>query len=516
MVGPENCKPNRLSKIPRQYLLCFFSTIVWGVLAHGMTLFNKYSLYEDPSQLFGVGATYISGRWMLDILHRLEIFFLGGSYSLPLVNGLSTILYLAISACLVMWVLSVKKPAASIAIGGIMVTTPSITGTFGYMFTAPHYAFGTLLAVLGTALICRQRKWYRFVAGVILIACSVGIYQATIPIALCLLLLFFIKEVNIDDSFTWKKHFLHAGYIFASCISFVAVYFVANKLYLRLTNAQLIDYQGIDSMGQLPIGTYLRRGLYAYKQFLFPDQASSAFMYPNGMRFVYWAVLLVVAASSAVMLIRSAKEKAGKAILMAISLMAFPMAVNFIFVMCDPNGVHSLMVYSHVMVFIYGLWLADSLSVSIGRPVRYISTGICALVLLLSVLYVRFDNICYLKAELVQEQTISYCTTLVTQIKSVEGYTDGMPVAYINMQEKEDASVKDNSRLDSVKIIPYLDTSDMINNFSIRAFIENWCGFAPEVNYSSFANNPEFQQMPCYPDEGSIRIIDGVVVVKCK
>ena len=66
-----------LEKIPARYVLCFCSALLCGLLAHGMTLFNKYSLYEDPSQLFGVGATYISGRWMLDILYRLENFFLG-------------------------------------------------------------------------------------------------------------------------------------------------------------------------------------------------------------------------------------------------------------------------------------------------------------------------------------------------------------------------------------------------------------------------------------------------------
>ncbi len=40
--------------------------------------------------------------------------------------------------------------------------------------------------------------------------------------------------------------------------------------------------------------------------------------------------------------------------------------------------------------------------------------------------------------------------------------------------------------------------------------------FNIENAYTSFADHPEFQKMPCYPDEGSIRLIDGIIVVKCK
>lgn len=38
-----------------------------GVLAHGMTLFNKY-LFHDDATLFDIRATYSSGRWMLGFL----------------------------------------------------------------------------------------------------------------------------------------------------------------------------------------------------------------------------------------------------------------------------------------------------------------------------------------------------------------------------------------------------------------------------------------------------------------
>ena len=55
-----------------QYKYTLGSAFVMGVLSQGMGLFNKYSVHDDAMN-YGVGATYSSGRWMLDILEKAEI-----------------------------------------------------------------------------------------------------------------------------------------------------------------------------------------------------------------------------------------------------------------------------------------------------------------------------------------------------------------------------------------------------------------------------------------------------------
>ena len=46
-------------------------------------------------------------------------------------------------------------------------------------------------------------------------------------------------------------------------------------------------------------------------------------------------------------------------------------------------------------------------------------------------------------------------------------------------------------------------------------FLANWCGFQPEfADGRAAADWPEVQAMPCYPDDGSIRVIRDTVVVK--
>ena len=87
-------------------------------------------------------------------------------------------------------------------------------------------------------------------------------------------------------------------------------------------------------------------------------------------------------------------------------------------------------------------------------------------------------------------------------------------MAYVGFHNKDtDASLPDSPFPEDLSVIPYKDAWGIINGFAARSFIENWTGFAPEINYA-FASHPEVKEMPCYPDQGSIKVIDDVLVVK--
>ena len=57
------------------YKITFIFTFIWGIFAHGMALFNKYSFHDDMTNIYyGAGDTVSSGRWMLEIFNRVKIF----------------------------------------------------------------------------------------------------------------------------------------------------------------------------------------------------------------------------------------------------------------------------------------------------------------------------------------------------------------------------------------------------------------------------------------------------------
>ena len=82
-----------IKNMDRRYKIAFFSAFIIGIISQGMGLFNKFSVHDDPFYFSDVGATYTSGRWMLDILSIFEERFFGdGPYSLPAFNGFLAII----------------------------------------------------------------------------------------------------------------------------------------------------------------------------------------------------------------------------------------------------------------------------------------------------------------------------------------------------------------------------------------------------------------------------------------
>ena len=133
-----------------------------------------------------------------------------------------------------------------------------------------------------------------------------------------------------------------------------------------------------------------------------------------------------------------------------------------------------------------------------------------------AVIDVYFANSCYLKAEIRQKQTLNEMAVLVTRIKSVEHYKDEMPVAIV-ITGDTDSTRTEMHVFDDITIIPYGNwlTNPFNNKRNMLNSLSIWCGFSPEyVDPGRFAEMREVQEMPCYPDDGSIRIIDDTVVVK--
>ena len=147
------------SPIKKQYIWAVISTFFFGLISQGMGLFNKYSNHDDLHYFFTGGVTFISGRWMLYWIERLEKLFSGtGLFSLPLFNGFIVIICIAAGLCLLISLFKIRSAVLCILLAGIMVTIPVITCMFGYMFIAHYFGIALLLAVLGPYLILKYDK----------------------------------------------------------------------------------------------------------------------------------------------------------------------------------------------------------------------------------------------------------------------------------------------------------------------------------------------------------------------
>lgn len=515
---------NAVKKLDKRIWIVLFSSVCWGILAHGMALFNKYSVYDDNKYMFKIGATYSSGRWMLDLLGKIYLYLFGGGfYSLPLFNGAVTIMLIAVSAYLMIHILDIRQTGLCVAVTGIMIAFPVVTAILGYMFTAPYYMTSLLLATSGIWVANRKKSVLNFSAGIFLMACSIGVYQAFIPVMLSLVLLCFIRSLTADTTASLKSLVLSGLYLFSAVISGILLYFLINKFFLSYYDLTLNTYRNINTMGKESVLEYLSRIPVAYYRFLVTSDIRGTVsgvkdytsMYPFRLRHIYLLMLLFTALLSLRLIVRTFRKNFFRGFLLTLAVLMLPVAFNFIFIMCAADTVYTLMLYGQVMVFVYLMWLLDNSVFSICNLTRAVY-GIGAVMLLfISVSYCRYANINYLKGEYQQQRMISYFTVLITQIKSTPGYRDELPVVYINPKENKDTVVKELNNFELFNAPPYYGIYEGINDLFWIYFMNDWCAFSPELaDEEDFKDLPEVIEMPYYPDDGSIQIINDTVVVK--
>lgn len=504
-----------VKKIDIRYRLTFCSTLLCGLLAQGMGLFNKFSWHDDID-LFHVGSTTGLGRWMLDILSNLaETLFYDGQYSLPLFNGMASLVMIGLAACLIVAVLDIRSDWLCVFTGGVLAASPTVTGTFAFMFTLPYYMFAVLLGFAGVWLICRQGRRWPGLFGAACICCSVGIYQGYLPMLLCVLLFCLIGRAVRNTAMTAAALVKDAVWMGADVLLAMLFYFGMTNLMVKVQGVALSSYQGISEMGRSSPQEYMRRVLFAYKDFFRPDRDSNYSTYQGSIRYIYYFIVAVGLLLAVYMVVQAFRRDRGKAAVLALLFLLVPLAVNFIFVMAGVSGTSALMAYAQTMPFILFAWMLDTVELPWKPLFRVLKVGGTALLLAVNVMLFRYDNKCYLKAAFTQQRAISYFTTLVTRIKSAEGYRDELPVSFLNAGHITDASLQELEPLNNIERITYDGINTYVNDYVWDIFMDRWCGYRPQIiDGSDIAETPAVAAMPSYPDDGSVKVIGDRVVVK--
>ena len=502
-----------LGKISPRVRVTFLSALLCGLAAHGTGLMNKISYQDDIYNLFGFGATVTSGRWMLHILAWLEGLLFGtGNTSLPLFNGLVSLVCVGLAGGMLVHLMQIRRRVYCALLGCVMAVFPVLTALFAYMFTSHPYLIGMLMMTVSACLICREGPWWSRLAGILLGGASIGVYQAFLPLLPSVILMYDLKMLTRGEEKIGG--FLRRAGIQMLCVLGVLLfYFAANRFFLAKFQVELSSYMGIDQMGSMSVSSFLTRCGRAYREFFAPARDQATDMYPGSLRILHGLLMAAEGLLALRLVFVTGKRSGGKAVLMALLFALMPLACNLIFVMSEE--VHSLMVYGQVMQAVLAVWLLDQAEFRPVRARQAVSLAASLLLAVEGVMYIRFDNQCYLKDTFRQQQAFSYYTTLITQIKSLEGFDPEMELCVLNAWYTKDPTIYSLEELDFIHLNTYEGGSGDFMHMTREYFLQNWLGFKVRwYGGTELYSNPEVQAMPAYPAEGSIRIIDGVVVVK--
>lgn len=499
------------------YRITILSAIITGFVTHGFALVNPIhnpdDMYNQPT---GVGAGTTSGRWFLSILGSFFESF-GGTYNLPWLNGLLFLAFLAVASCLLVSTLEITHKFSATLIGAVMVVFPSVTSTMYYRFTSPYYGIAILLAVLAAWIYGRCR--FSWLISAICTALSLGIYQAYTPITIAIFVLCLIRKALSNNADFFR--IIRTGLCYCGTLILgVLIYAVCLKLMLTLSGSQLTDYKDINQMGSTLDPSLLPwLVMAAFTNFFQLTKADFYGLSFNPVTQKLYLFLIIISLAIVVYIQVRSVKKIGVGLLAILLCLTFPVAANFIIVM-SPYYLYTLMMHGLVIIPCFPLvaWeclhsqthLSDSIKCWVGR-------GIAIALSIIIALYAYETNIGYTSMYFSRHQTENYFNSLVTQVRMTEGFTADKKWAFLG---KINDPLLDNPWTSETRIGGSHATEELLRSYTRMSWIENYIGYKvplqDEEIIKSLILDEDVKNMPCWPDAGSIRVIDDTVVIKCE
>ena len=495
------------AKENRVPLLSAFS---FGFLAHMFAFTNKLLNHDEANSLFSKGGTVALGRWGLGALDSLF-----PNVSMPWIYGVLTIALLAVSACILIHVLELRSKWTQVLAAGFVLTFPSLTGTFGYMFTSSCYGVAFLLAAL-TVWLLQQKSWWHWLCALGCMVLSLSIYQAYISLTAGVLILVLMKAL-LDGEAAPSVFRRGIAYVVFLALA-LGVYFGATQVILKLKHIEMGSYAA-DSIAFNPLALPANM-LLAYRAFFRYFREGALGLIPTVLSRRLHLALLIFAAALLVLRLMEGKKDIFALLLLAVLIILLPLAINCMYLFAAEDSIHTLVLYGFVSVYLLVLMLADGcFSCPATRKwqemLRRLSLNAVAVLsagILLINVYIANES--YLTLHLRYENAYAFYTSLIADIKMMPEFTEGTRLAVIGTWDDPDFYTEN---LDFTNTLTGV-TGFKPDSYSKEAFLRCYLGFsipiASEEEQAEIAASPEYAEMPVYPYYGSLRKIGDVLVVK--
>lgn len=498
----------------------FVAAFAGGLLAHSYIYTNIIPNFDGISRVFDEQQMTVSGRWFL---HYASCLY--GYVQSPMIIGVLTMAFLALAAALVVNLLDIDNVLMAGLWGILSVLSPAIAYTNSYTFTVAAYGFAVLLAVQAVWLV-EKKGWYGLLGGCILLALSMGIYQVYVTTAITLsLYLVLIKTVRSEGG---------SGAAFVSGLKYVlflatgtGLYWLVLKIFLKVKDLRLLSYLGMNQLEQgypiKQIGQILKDTYQEVVKYFFYHSKGSY----DGVMIRTTAVILLIACfvialvKQITQIIKGNQpQKTMRIIILFCAILLLPLGANFGKIMSPYSATSPSMKYTYVYLCLLPVTLRGK-----GRspnPVDGILRkcylrGFAIAAILLSFQFWQQDNTLYTMLDQAHRATLSFVTNVVGRIESCPGYSMGMPVVIVGgyPADRYNTTIEaydwvGNETFQASSVIPL--------NKHIYYYMNDWINVpieepAREV-FEEVAGSDYFQQMPRYPDDGSVIIRDGRVIVK--
>ena len=508
-------------------LFSLMATFMWGLAAHGYgflhSSFTHDSLTEFNGALFGNHFKLTSGRFISPIYRAV----MRTPLTLPWMIGLLALLWIGLSVFLLVKIFRMDSKVLVALTAGILsvnLTVSATAATFLHDFDCDMFAL--LCTVLAVYLWrSHPRGW---ILGAPFVMFSLAIYQSYITVSISLAMFVCILRLLDGDSFqdVFKDGLKAIGMLLLGGV----LYGIGLKAAQRLTHISLSsgNYNSLDKALELDWNTFVSLFQESYTKF-YSRLVNAISPFPSVTSKISTLLLMIACGICAVSLLNRKVRWPEKLLCLGL-LLLLPPAMNLMHILTMGNA-HELMLYAFWLTWLFVLllawhlvkWLKNGsfrLSIPGNSRLAEIPKYVC-LLLVFVLIYsnVQTANAMYVKKDLETNAYRSLMTRVLYKIEDYDDYEPGStPVAFIGTSDQINEVIpgfekyRDPNGMYFADVLVFMELDQCQAYF--RYILNNPMVFADYGKWQELKASETVAAMPCYPDDGCLQMVDGVLVVK--
>lgn len=507
----ENITNVLKNKISCEDKLILIVSFIAGLITHFYFYTNECL---SPDAVWA-GSIHISGLWEVSL----------GRWGLVLVdllkNGLVnhflitivSILALSVSTMLIVKIFKIKNYIIITLMAILMVVTPQVTETLMFAYCADSYCLAMLFAVLSTYFIYKGEDVKNYILAIFFIILELSLYQAYIGVTVTLCMIIPLSRLIEGQSI--KEIF---SKIFKSIIVVgigTILYYTITQIILYMLNITLSSYGGANNIGQSTIKYLFPEIMNTYKTFygyFFKDTMIYNTFWHRNIINIFIFMLTLINMMFAILKNKIYKEKL-KLLVISIILIILPIGVNIINIIAPERNNNLVMGMSYVVIYIFILKNIDILKESkLEIKLRYSSLIFVGILLCT---FILSNNASYMARKEVYNNYYSTSMRILNRIENYKGYNKDTKVLIGGLIKHRPQIAKMGNGFISNDYETWNNYGGtrMINNF-YKDYMGMTIKLCNEEEYLKIIKTEEYKKMDVFPYDNSVKMIDGILVVK--
>lgn len=521
LISPEEALEKFFKWFDTNKRIAFIVALLVGIIAHISmitdTIMSQDGLWNSMEYARPGDWETSLGRWGIEIVERLTQFI-----AIPTVNTVFCIIIMAISSVFLVDILDLKSKISVVFTSLALVLTPTLVATLLYVYTTFAYCFNLLLTTLVIWFLYKFKyKKTGFALASLCVMFSFSIYQSYIGVSVGLCIM--VSVLDLLKNKDIKEVLKNIGKaVFAILIGGI-LYYVTTIIILNLSKMELSEYKSAQNISLLGIVTGLKDTIFqAYKDFVaffFKDTIVYNTNYRRDIIYGLFFVMFGIGLISALVSIdeKDRKKKFGKILLTILFVAALPIGLNIIDILIVENEMYALTAVQMILMIPFVFAIFELLN-------KFIIIKWIAILSAIGVMWTYYiaDNTSYAALKLTYNQAYSTTMRIMDRIETTSGYTKDMPILF--------GGIVGNTNYPRTSSLYGFTIGSVVNNTTFHGpyggAMGTWIKFLKifyglDVNlctaeeYYTIVTGDEYQKnMECFPAESSVKIMNGIVVVK--